>query len=77
MKATWAKDKQNEGKWLVRVIADEPFEDLPDPPTAVTVEKRDGQTSKATLTRMVWSGEDDGRVSEETKGKPVGLYALD
>lgn len=70
MKATWSKNKAS-GKWGVRVVADEPFEDLPAEGSTITVTKKSGETSEVTVTKLIWQGEDN-----ESK-QPAGLYALD
>ena len=61
--------KLKSGSWGVRVKADNPFEELPAAGATLTVTLKSGETNEATVTRQVWSGEDDGN--------PIALYALD
>jgi len=76
MKASWKKSSSDDGKWIVRVVADEPFEELPAAGATIDVKKKNGETKPVTLGSQIWSGEGDGRY-EDDKGKPIALYALD
>jgi hypothetical protein len=68
MKATWSRLQS--GGWGVRVQTDEPFEEIPEPGTTVTVEKKDKSTTEVKLGRRLWDGAAEG-------GGAVGLYSLD
>ena len=74
MKASWSRDKKNEGKWLVQVVADDPFDELPAEGAEIDVHKKSGESSTVTRTKKLWEGE--GRF-DDAAGKPVGLYAVD
>ena len=67
MKISYAK--LNTGKWGVRALAEDPFEELPAVDAEVTVTKKNGEQDTVKLTRLVWQGDNDG--------SPVGIYALD
>jgi hypothetical protein len=79
-KATFARDKRNPGKYLIRVVG----------PTAaafagrtVPVTRQDNSESMEKLTVAVWSGIDEGmpasngRPATKGTGLPVALYAFE
>ncbi len=69
MKATFSKLKS--GNWGVRVVTDDPFEELPESGATVKVVLRSGEETEAKITKLVWSG------SDQNSDGLVGLYALD
>ena len=73
LKAHWSRGKED-GKWLVKAVADEPFEELPAEGDEITVTKKNGETQTVTLKKKLWEGE--GKYDSD-KGLPVALYALD
>jgi len=74
MKASWSK--LTSVGWGVRVVADEPFEELPEAGAEVTVRTKAGKESTVTVKSVVWSGETDGKYDTKP-GQPTALYALD
>lgn len=72
-KATYATDKKK-GGYLVRVIG-------PHAPDfvgrTIPVTRRDDSESMEKLTRLIWSGTDDGTPDKPGTGKPAALYAFE
>ena len=71
MKASFNRDKQNEGKWLIKAETEDPFEELPAANSEIEVTLKSGEKKTVTVTRLIWSGD-----AYEGSGK-AGLYALD
>lgn len=67
MRVTFAKLK--DGKWGVRCVAEDPFEELPTPGADVTVTKRDGSEQSRKLGSTVWTGTNND-------GSKVGIYEV-
>lgn len=72
-KATYAADKKK-GGYLVRVIGPHAAEFVG---RTVPVTRRDDTESEEKLTRLIWSGKDDGTPDNPGTGKPAALYAFE
>lgn len=71
MKATFATDKLNPGRYLARVELKETDPAWPEVGSAIELTRKDGTKSKVELGKVVWSGPDG-----EQAGVEVALYRI-
>lgn len=73
-KATFATDKKNPGKYLIRVIGPNAGAFAG---RAVPVIKKDDTETVETLTKCIWLGVDDGTAERPGSGEPAALYKFE
>jgi hypothetical protein len=72
-RATYSKDRDHPGKWLVRVVGPRATKFVG---ASIPVTRGDGSESEETLVDAITSGIDDGLVIAADKGKTWCLYRI-